>query len=143
MILIDANLLLYAYNESADQNDAAKHWLEEVLSGSEPVALTWTVILAFMRIATNPRAFPHPLSRTQACVIVSEWLERPQIVIVGPGERHWEILQRVSSEGKVSGPLFSDAHLAAVAIEHGATLYTTDRDFRRFPSLKCRDPLEQ
>src|SRR5205814_8915872 len=116
MILIDANVLLYAYNESANEHDAAKLWLEEVLSGSEPVALTWTVILAFMRITMNPRAFPDPLSRTEAAIIVSEWFERPQTVIVSPGERHWEILQRICSEGKVSGSLFSDAHLAALAV---------------------------
>lgn len=141
MILIDANLLLYAYNKSAEEHRQAKLWLENVLSGPEPVALTWNVILAFARITTNSRAFPHPLSRTEMSIIVSEWLERPQTVVVSPTENHWEVLQRIASEGKVSGALFSDAHLAAIAIEHGATLCTTDRDFARFDSLNFKNPL--
>ena len=142
MILVDANLLLYAYNASAEDHAKAKEWLEAVLSGAEPVALCWPVILAFLRITTNPRAFPHPLSRTEAAMIVSEWLDQPQTVLIGPGLNHWGILQRTLSEGKASGPLVSDAHLAALAVEHGATLYSTDRDFARFPKMKLENPLE-
>lgn len=142
MILVDANLMLYAYNASAEDHVKAKRWLEQVFSGPEPVALSWHVILAFMRIATNPRAFPHPLSRTDVAVIVSEWFERPQTIIVTPGENHWEILQRTCSAGKASGALVMDAHLATLAIEHGATLYSSDRDFARFPNLKFENPLE-
>jgi toxin-antitoxin system PIN domain toxin len=142
VILVDANLLLYAYNTSSQDHSGAKQWLEAVLSGHEPVALCWPVILAFVRIATNPRAFPHPLSRTEAAVIVSEWLDQPQTVVIGPGEDHWVILQRMLSGGKASGALVSDAHLAAIAVEHGATLFSTDRDFTRFPNLKVENPLE-
>jgi len=142
VILVDANLLLYAYNTSAEDHSKAKDWLETVFSGTEPVALCWPVLLAFLRIATNPRAFPRPLSRTEAAVIVSEWLEQPQTVIIGPAENHWTILQRTLSDGKASGVLVSDAHLAALAVEHGATLYSTDRDFTRFTNLKLENPLE-
>jgi toxin-antitoxin system PIN domain toxin len=142
VILIDAHLLLYAYNSSSEDHAKAKQCLENLLSGTEPVALCWPVILAFIRIATNPRAFPRPLSRSEAAIFVSEWLAQPQTIILGPGEQHWAILQRTLSQGKASGPLVSDAHLAALAIEHGATLYSTDRDFARFPTLRFENPLE-
>lgn len=142
MILVDANLLLYAYNKSAEDHERAKAWIEEVFSGHEPVALSWTVILAFLRISTNPRAFPRPLSRTEAFSIVKGWIERPQAVVIGPGEGHFEILSRMATAGRASGPLLSDAHLAALSIEHGATLCSSDRDFARFPNLKLQNPLE-
>lgn len=142
MILPDANLLLYAHNVTSEEHSKAKRWLEAILSGAEPVGLCWPVILAFLRIATNQRIFPRPLSRTQAVVIVADWLEQPQTVVLSPAENHWTILQRMLSAGKASGVLVSDAHLAALAVEHGATLYSTDRDFTRFPGLKFQNPLE-
>lgn len=141
MILVDANLLLYSYNASAVEHGPAKEWLEDVLSGAEPVAFCWPVLLAFIRIATNVRAFPRPLSRLEAMVAVTSWLERPQAVVVSAGLGHWEVLQRLLSEGKISGGLVSDAHLAALTMEHGATLFTTDRDFSRFPNLKFKNPI--
>jgi toxin-antitoxin system PIN domain toxin len=143
VILVDANLLLYAYNSAADEHQKARAWLEEVMSGHEPVALCWQVLLAFLRLATNRKVFPRPLSRTEAMLIVSRWLERSQAFILEPGEKHWEILQQTVSAAKVSGPLVMDAHLAALAIEHGAILYTTDRDFARFSKLRFNNPLEE
>lgn len=142
MIFVDANLLLYAYNASAEEHSRAKNWLEKTLSGAEPVALCWPVLLAFIRIATNSRAFPHPLSRLEAMLAVSSWLERPQAVVISAGESHWQLLQKLLSEGKISGALVSDAHLAAITMEHGGTLYTTDRDFSRFPNLRFVNPIE-
>jgi toxin-antitoxin system PIN domain toxin len=142
VIFVDANLLLYAYNASAPEHVKAKAWLEETLSAAEPVAMCWPVLLAFIRISTNSRAFPHPLSRLEAAMAVSSWLERPQAVVVSAGDEHWELLQRLLSQGKISGPLVSDAHLAAMTIEHGGTLFTTDRDFSRFPNLRFTNPLE-
>jgi toxin-antitoxin system PIN domain toxin len=142
VIFVDANLLLYAYNASTPEHKRAKVWLEDVLSGAEPVALCWPVLLAFIRISTNTRAFPRPLSRLEATAAVSAWLERPQAIVMSAGENHWDLLQRLLSEGKISGPLVSDAHLAAMAIEHGGTLFTTDRDFSRFPNLRFENPLE-
>ena len=120
----------------------AREWLEEVFSGHEPVALSWPTILAFLRITTHPR-LPAALSRAEAMQIASEWLDRPQSVLLGPGERHWEILQHLLAAGKATGSLVMDAHLAAIAIEHGAILHTTDRDFTRFPKLRFRNPLEE
>lgn len=142
MILVDANLLLYAYNASCDHHAPARRWWEEVMSGSDPVALAWVTILAFLRIATNPRAFPQPLAPEEAVAIVSEWLERPMVVVLHPGERHWQLLSQLLTTAQARGPLAMDAHLAALAMEHGATLCTTDRDFTRFSGLRIRNPLE-
>lgn len=141
MILVDANLLLYAYNKSAPEHAAARGWLEGALSSSELFGLSWQSILAFVRIGTNPRAFEQPLSLVEASAAVTAWLHRPMVRVLAPGERHWEILKGLMKEGQASGPLVMDAHLAALAIEHGAVLYSTDRDFSRFPKLKTINPL--
>ena len=141
MILVDANLLLYAYNRSAASHAAARRWLEDVFSKPAPVCFAWAVILAFLRITTHPRAFPRPLTADEALGIVGEWLERPNTSILEPTPRHWEILQSLVAQAQATGPLVMDAHLASLAIEHGATLCTTDRDFARFPGLKTMNPL--
>ena len=98
-------------------------------------------VLAFLRISTNPRALEHPFPVSEAVAIVSEWLDRPMVTVLGPGERHWEILRNLLQEGQAPGPLVMDAHLAALAIEHGAALSTSDRDFARFPGLRLSNPL--
>lgn len=141
MTLADANLLLYAYNRSAHQHAAARSWLEASLSGQEIFGLSWQSVLAFIRIGTNPSAFERPLSVHEATLAVSSWLERPMVLILTPGERHWEILRMILVQGQANGPLAMDAHLAALAIEHGAVLHTTDKDFTRFPGLKTFNPL--
>ncbi|MDW8470031.1 MAG: type II toxin-antitoxin system VapC family toxin [Burkholderiales bacterium] len=141
MILVDANLLLYAYHPRSDRHEAARTWFESVLSGTGPVRFAWATLWAFLRIATSPRVFERPLAAGEAAAAVSSWLERPNCGILEPGERHWEILQRLMDEGQASGPLVMDAAIAALAIEHGATLCTVDRDFARFPGLVWRDPL--
>jgi uncharacterized protein len=142
LILIDANLLLYAYHPRSEQHEAAKAWLEEVLSGPQLVRIAWLTVWAFLRISTNPRVFERPLSITEAETAVSAWLSQPTVGIIEPGDRHWEILRALMSEGQVAGPLVTDAALAALAIEHGATLHTTDRDFSRFSALDWTNPLE-
>jgi hypothetical protein len=142
MILVDANLLLYACDSSASQHQAARRWLEDAFSGAEPVMLPWDSILAFLRIATNPIAWKHPLSVQQAAAIVDEWLSLPNVTVPTPGERHWPILRGLLPEAQCRGPLVMDAHLAALAIEHGAVMCTHDRDFARFPGLHLLDPLE-
>ncbi len=143
MILVDANLLLCAYNSSSQRYEAARRWLESALSGSEPVGFAWVTLLAFLRIGTDHRAFPSPLAPEEAAAIVSEWLDRPNAVALPPGDRHWEILSRLLTVAQARGALVMDAHLASLAIEHGATLCTTDRDFARFPGLRFRNPLEE
>lgn len=142
MILIDANVLLYAYNPSFERHEPARRWLEKVLSQSEAVYFTWITLLAFLRIATNLRAFEHPLSIEEATSIVSGWLERPMVGILEPGDRHWEILEPLLTGTQVRGAMVMDAELAAIAIEHGATLYTTDRDFNRFEGLRIVNPVQ-
>lgn len=142
MTLVDSNLLLYAYVPSSKHHEAARAWLEARFSESEPLGLPWVSILAFVRVSTNSRILDRPLSIDEAIKIVSAWLARPNVNVLNPGERHWEILQNLLVEGQAAGPLATDAHLAALAIEHGATLASADRDFSRFPGLKLLNPLK-
>ena len=142
MILLDANLLLYAYNTDAPEHDQARRWLEESFSSTYSFGLSWQTITAFIRIGTNIKAFPTPLTLKEATEIVTEWLERPNVSVLQPTERHWEIFTRLLTEGKAAGALVMDAHLAALAIEHGCQLATTDRDFARFTGLKTVNPLK-
>ena len=141
MNLPDANILIYAYDKFSPHHAGAKQWLEEALTGSAPVAFCWPTIVAFIRIVTNRKAMAKPLAAEDACAIVGSWLEEPLATIVLPTERHWTVFLRVLGEGQGAGPLVSDAHLAALAIEHGATLVTNDRDFSRFPGLEVEYPL--
>jgi toxin-antitoxin system PIN domain toxin len=142
VILVDANLLLYAYHPRAAQHAASRAWLEEALTGPELVRFAWLTVWAFLRIGTNPRAFERPLSTAEAEAAVASWLAQPVAGILDPGERHWEILRGLMRGGQTTGPLVMDAVLAAIALEHGATLCTTDRDFSRFADLKWTNPLE-
>jgi hypothetical protein len=114
-----------------------------VLSGSEFVRFAWVRLWAFLRISTSSRVFEHPLSSSEAVAALSSWLDQPVAGVLEPGDRHVEILTNLLRQGQASGPLVMDAALAAIAIEHGATLYTTDRDFARFPGLDWVDPLEE
>ena len=141
MKIPDANLLIYAYNEKAEQHERAKQWLEKTLSSPELFGLSWQVITAFLRISTNTRIFSLPFDLPEAIEIVEEWLAQPQVKILLPTEKHWKIFSNLIVEGQTNGALMMDAHLAALAIEHGATLATTDRDFVRFSKLKTTNPL--
>jgi toxin-antitoxin system PIN domain toxin len=141
VILIDANLLVYACHEQSAQHASSRRWLEAQLSGNQPVRFAWLTLWAFLRITTNPRIFTRPLSPDEAAAMVSAWLEQPNVAVLEPGERHWSILQETIRSGQATGPLMMDAVLAALAIEHGATLCTTDRDFARFAKLEWLNPL--
>lgn len=143
MILVDANLLIYAYDASSTFHAPAREWLEEVLSAPEPVGLPWASILAFVRITTDRRILKAPFSAEEASSIVDEWLALPSVRVPEPTARHWQILQRLIREDQATGPLVTDAHLAALAIEHGAQLFSTDRDFSRFRGLRWTNPLAQ
>lgn len=142
MKLLDVNVLLYAHDTSSAHHARCRDWLLRALKGDEPVGLPWQTLLGFLRIVTNVRAVQRPLAPAEASAIVSRWLARPQAVIVEPGERYWSILQDLLQRAQVKGALVTDAALAALAIEQGATLCTTDRDFRRFDGLKLLDPSE-
>lgn len=143
MTVIDANLLLYAYNADAPQHAAAAAWLTELLESKEAVALPWVTIWAFLRICTNPRIFDNPRSAKEAFEIISEWLAQPAVVLLQPGLRHWEILKALVLEQQAGGPLVTDAVLAALAIENGALLASTDHDFSRFPGLHWINPISK
>jgi toxin-antitoxin system PIN domain toxin len=141
VILIDANLLLYAYHPAAAEHAASRKWFEDTLSGSPLVRFAWLTLWAFLRISTNRQVFEYPLSSSEAAAVVSGWLAQPTAGVLEPGERYWDIFCGLLRDGQAAGPMVMDAALAALAIEHGATLYTTDRDFSRFAGLKWINPL--
>jgi hypothetical protein len=141
VIVPDANLLLYAYDSSSDQHRSAGQWLRQVLSGADTVGLSWLTIGAFLRIATNLRLGGRQLPMSSAINIVAEWLGMRAVRLIVPGEGHWATLKEILIAGRVQGPVTTDAQLAALTIEHGATLHTTDRDFARFPGLRWVNPL--
>ena len=141
MILLDVNLLIYAVNESAPLHRKAKLWLQEVLSGTQTVAFSWSVILAFLRLTTRPGLFRDPLSVEAAFEVIESWLDQPNVTTVHPGPRHLRVLRDLLLPLGSGGNLASDAHLAALALEHQAELCSSDSDFARFPQLRWTNPL--
>ena len=141
MKVIDLNLLLYAVNRDSPRHSDAKTWLQEAISGEERIALAWTVILGFLRLTTSPRVFEHPLSGEDALRTVDAWLSQPSVSPLEPGDGHWGILRELLLDAGTAGNLTTDAHLAALAIEHGAELCSTDADFARFKRLLRTNPL--
>lgn len=142
MILVDANLLVYAHVASLPQHEQAREWLDSQLNGAAPVGLPWPSLLAFLRLVTNPRVFEQPEPVARAWDQVLGWLGCETAWIPQPGERHAELLGELLSLPGIQANLVPDAHLAALAIEHGLTLYSTDGDFARFPRLRWRNPLK-
>lgn len=143
MILLDANLLIYAIDSDSPHHARARRWLEQTLSSDTPVGLPWIVALAFLRITTRAGVLRRQLSAEQAIAFVDEWLDQPYVELVGPGAAHWPILRNLLHAAGAAGNLTTDAHLAALAIESGAALATTDHDFRRFAGLRLVNPLAE
>ena len=141
MKLVDANLLLYAVDESSPQHEPARTWLEDALSGTESVGFAWTVLLAVLRLSTQPRIFANPLGVDEAFELVDGWLGEPRATAVHPTARHPAILRALLEPLGTAGNLTTDAHLAALAIEHGAELCSADADFARFPGLRWTNPI--
>jgi len=141
MILVDANLLIYAVNKNSPQHKLARKWLEATFSGTEVVGLPWIAVLAFLRITTRPGILEHPLSGEQAMEYIDEWLALPLVSLVAPGESNWPVFCNFLRAAGTFGNLTSDAHIAAMAIENGATVYSADYDFRRFPGVRHINPL--
>jgi toxin-antitoxin system PIN domain toxin len=137
----DLNLLLYAIDESSPRHDLARPWLEEILSGTEEVGFAWTVMLGFVRLTTNPTVFEDSLDVADAMDHVDGWLAQPPARIVTPSEGHSALLRELLAPLGTAANLTTDAHLAALAIEHGAELLSCDADFSRFEDLRWRDPL--
>lgn len=141
MILPDANTLLYAVNRASDQHSAALKALRHGFEDPRGIGFAWTVLLAFLRLSTRRGIFPRPLSVEDALRVVEHWLKHPQAQVVNPGERHAEILGRLLKSAGTAGNLTTDAHLAALAIEHGAIVLSFDRDFARFEGIKWTLPV--
>lgn len=140
MILVDANVLLYAVNEDADRHEDARAWFEAALNGREPIGFSWLALLAFMRLSTKVGLFPNPLSVDTATTQVEAWLAQPPSVVLEPTSRHLQVLAGLLKQTGTGGNLVSDAHLAALAVEHGAVVVTYDNDFDRFDGVDWTQP---
>lgn len=141
MKLVDLNLLLYSTNRDSPFHERARDWVEAAFSSGEAIVIPWLVLLGYLRLSTNPRVFPEPLSVEAAVDVVDGWLSMPSLLPLDPGPRHWAILRDLLVEAGTGGNLTGDAHLAALAIEHDAELCSTDADFGRFRSLRWVNPL--
>jgi toxin-antitoxin system PIN domain toxin len=143
MNLVDSNLILYAEDRLSKYHEQARVWWDEQLSSTRDVCLAWQVINGFLRIATNPRILANPLSREEAVKRVDRWLKQPCVRIVHETRDHWSILTCLTNEASATANLIPDANLAAIAVGHGCTLCSSDRDFARFPSLDWHNPLAE
>ena len=141
MKLIDLNLLIYAINRDSPYYKTAHKWWENCLSENETIGFSWIVVLGFLRLTTSSLLFPNPLTSDQAMDLMDEWLMQPPSRIILPTERHWDIFKQIISPLGTAGNLTTDAHLAALAVEYGATLCSTDNDFSRFQFVKWVNPL--
>lgn len=142
MILVDANLLIYAVNSDSPFHARAKSWWEESLSGNEEVGLAWIVVLAFIRISTRPGIFNTPLTPDRAIAYVDEWLSQPYVNLVNGSENQWKIFRNLQLHVGTAGNLTSDTMLASLALDFGASIYSADYDFRRFTGVTHVNPLQ-
>jgi toxin-antitoxin system PIN domain toxin len=140
VVLVDANVLLYAVNDSMSQHQRAKHWLEQALNGQESIGFAWIVLLGFLRITTSPALFPQPLRPAEAFDLIEDWLRAGPAIAVLPTVRHASLLRNLLFEVGTAGNLVTDAHLAALSLEHNASICTFDRDFGRFAGVTAFEP---
>ncbi len=141
-MIVDANILLYAEDASSPHHELALRWLTEALNGEVRIGLPWSSLLAFVRIRTNPRAYAHPLDPDTAWSRVTDWLSAPTAWVPSPTERHADVLGNLVRHHQLRGPALPDAHLAALAIEHGVGICSADTDFARFDGLRWTNPLK-
>ncbi len=141
MKIVDANVLLYAVNASDPKHDVARRWLDGCLNGTQTVGFSWPVLLAFLRLSTKVGLFPRPLSVTESIARIRSWLEQSGSVIVEPSPRHLDILSGLLTEIGTGGNVVTDAHLAAMALEHDATVVSYDTDFARFAGVRYEPPV--
>lgn len=140
-MLVDANILLYAVDETSPFHERARDWMEETLNGSRRVGLPWASLTAFLRIVTNPRALADPLAPAEAWALVDAWLDAPTVWVPTPGRGHREILGRLVGDLDLRANLVPDAVLAALCIEHGLEMVSADTDFARFTELTWHNPI--
>ncbi|HET8928208.1 MAG TPA: type II toxin-antitoxin system VapC family toxin [Microbacterium sp.] len=141
MKLVDANVLLYAVDADARHHDAARRWLDAAISGADTVLLPWVCALAFLRLTTNPRVYEEPLTVDEAIDIVAGWMRQPAVITPEPAAGHLERVREMLRDTGTGGNLVTDAHLAAMALQHRATVVTFDSDFARFPGVEWMRPL--
>jgi uncharacterized protein len=141
MVLPDVNLLVFAHDETSAHHERARQWWEEQLNGTRMVCLSWVVLLGLIRLLTNPRIFQNPFPPREILAIIESWLVLPHVRVIHPSEHHFALLSRLLESLGTAGNLTTDAHLAALAIERGLVLHSTDADFSRFPGLKWKNPL--
>lgn len=135
MTILDANVLVFLHNEDAHQHAKCQKWIENTVASGELIGIPWICLMAFLRITTAPGLMSQPISMEDGAKIVSGWIEHPSVVIPEPGRRFWKTLQELAFDSGIRGRTWTDAHLAALAIENGAAFATFDRDFRRFKDL--------
>jgi uncharacterized protein len=142
VIAVDTNILVYAHRRDSPFHEAAAGRVRDIAEGTQPWAIPWPCLHEFFSIATHPRIYDPPSTTGQACAQIAAWLESPTLVLIGEGSTHWATLRKLVSDGKVAGPLVHEALIAALCLAHGVTeLWTINRDFSRFPTLKTRSPL--
>lgn len=141
MILVDANILLYAEDSLSEHHERARDWWDKQLSGSEAIALCWPTLTTFIRIGTNARLHQRPLTLKEAIERVQSWIDQPCTRIIQSTDQHWDLFQQMLRAGNATANLVSDAHLAALAFEHNCVLHSTDTDFARFRGLKWKNPI--
>ena len=141
MIMPASNLLVYAYNEHDSLHSAASRWWNELIGGDEEIGIPWIVTIAFIRVSTNPRALPQPLTTQRAVEVVQEWFTHSHVSRLEAGESHLSVFTELLLESGTRGNLVNDAHIAALAIEHDAEVHSNDSDFSRFPGLRWRNPI--
>ncbi len=142
MKIVDLNVLLYVVNENAPHHQALLNWWESTIDGDESMGLPWVVLLGFLRITTNPKIFPKPLEPAAAITKINTWLSLANTYLVREKDEHWEILRTMLAEAGTAGNLTTDAHLATLAVSHGAVLVSCDSDFARFRGLRWENPIE-
>jgi len=140
VIVVDANILIYAYSMRSREHSASRRWLEDAL-GKERLRIPWSIVHTFLRLSTSKTILREPFSIAEAVDLVEEWFGSGGMAVLEPGPRYWRILRRLLIDANVSGALIADAHIAAIAIEHDATLCTADSDFQRFAGLRLLNPL--
>jgi uncharacterized protein len=143
VIVLDANILLYAYDSSSAKHKQARTWVERIFSEESLVGIPWQTVSAFLRVVTNASLPGRRFTIEEAAQVVEQWQEQPNVRFLAAGEEHWSLLRRMLVTGQARGPMVSDAQLAALTLEHGGVLYSTDRDFARFPGLRWSNPLEE
>jgi uncharacterized protein len=142
VIVLDANILLYAYDSNSTKHSQAKAWLERAFFEEILIGIPWQSAMAFLRIVTNTSLPGQRFTIKEAAQVVDQWLEQPNVRFLAAGERHWSSLRPMLIAGQARGPIVTDAELAALTMEHGGVLHSTDRDFARFPGLRWNNPLE-